>query len=415
MADPGVSVQQRFEAPRALVWALLADTNRYDRALGLGVPRYEWREIDGQRRQVGHGSQGGVSMSWIEQPYEWIEGQQLSSRRDYLSGPAEEGGLRVELTDDGDGCLATVTASGVTRSRVLRALGPLIRAHLRRKLRAYVEAIAAMVKAPHSSAVDDLSQPAATRAQALVSEAYDETLSGRSTPCDHAELERRAQRLSSAPIDPTVREAIVQALGSRPDEEVSQMRPFELARQWGHDRRRVLQGFLHGTRAGLVDLNWQVNCPVCKVAAGVVSNLGDVGRDVHCEACNIRYDIDFGANVEAVFRCNRAIRDVEPAVYCAASPSFRPHVLAQLRIATGEHRTETLHPGDGRLRLRTLADQQPAELRDEAVPARVEVTVTPTAVTAQAHGVSKDGAMTLELRSTLDAPGYLLIERGAWA
>ena len=110
MAEAGVTVERRFAAPRALVWALLADTNRYDRALGLTPPRYAWREHEGRRQRVGQATQGGVAMSWIEDPYEWVEGRWLCSRRRFLSGPAAEGGLDVRVDDDGDGCVARVTA-----------------------------------------------------------------------------------------------------------------------------------------------------------------------------------------------------------------------------------------------------------------------------------------------------------------
>ena len=103
MAEGGVSVERRFAAPRELVWALLADSNRYDRALGLGVASYTWRTLDGQRVLQGRAKQGGLELAWVEQPYQWIEGRMLSSLRIFDKGPAKEGGLRVEVEDDGDG------------------------------------------------------------------------------------------------------------------------------------------------------------------------------------------------------------------------------------------------------------------------------------------------------------------------
>ncbi len=355
MAEAGVTVERRFAAPRELVWALLADTNRYDRALGLTPPRYRWTTIDGRHVQVGEATQNGVAMSWIEQPYEWVEGRWLYGRRRFISGPASEGGLRIEVDDDDDGpgCIARVTASGDARSWVLRALSPVLRAHLRRKLEGYVAAVADVVAAREGH-VADVTLPAVAQAQHLLARLDNEVTSRAHSDVDQAELSRRAQRLRSAAVDPAIIERLCGAIARRPDEEVAQMRPFELARQWAEDRAAVLQAFLHGTRAGLVDLGWQINCPVCRVSAQVVDTLGDVGRSVHCEACNIEYGVDFGANVEAVFRCNRAIRAVEPAVYCAASPSFRPHVLAQLRVEPNATRTMPMHVDDGRLHLSEL-------------------------------------------------------------
>lgn len=412
MAEPGVTVERRYAAPRELVWALLSDTHRYNRALGMNPPRYLWREVDGQRKQVAYASQG-VEMSWVDLPYEWIEGRFLSSRRRFLTGPASSGGLTVEVEDDGEGCIARVTAAGEATSWLLRALGPLIRAHLRRRLVAYMEAVAQVVES--GAGDEDDSRPAAARVQALLGNTRVELASGQSSPVDRAELDRRGERLAAAPVEPAVAKLLVDALGQRPDEEIAQMRPFELARQWGKDRRRVLQAFLHGTRAGLVDLDWQINCPVCRVSAQVVTSLDQVGRDLHCEACNIRYDVDFGANVEAVFRCNKAIRPVEPMVFCTASPAFRPHVLAQLRVEPGATRELQLLLHDGHLHLRTLGSQRASDLEDEPAPERLEVEITADAVVATAHGRATDGHTALVLRSSVEEPAYLLVERGGWS
>jgi len=415
MAEAGVTVERRFAAPRELVWALLSDTHRYNRALGMPLPRYSWREVEGRRQRVAEAKQGGIAMAWVEDPYEWIEGRLLVTRRQFLLGPASSGGLSVEVEDDDQGgCRARVTASGESRSWLLKLLGPLVRAQLRRRLEAYMDAVAQVAGGPANPVSADLGEPPAARAQALLGGMEVALASGQRTPIDAAELERRAGRLASAPVDPRAAKHLVEALSQRPDEEVAQMRPFELARQWGEDRRRVLQAFLHGTQAGLVDLDWQINCPVCRVSAQVVSSLAEVGRDLHCEACNIRYDVDFGANVEAVFRCNKAIRAVEPTVYCTASPAFRPHVVAQLRLEPGQARELSLPIADGRLHLRTLGTQRASDLCDEEPPARIEVEIGPEAVVARAEGRAEGGSTVFSLRSSLDEPAYLLVERGAW-
>src|SRR5690606_20154147 len=181
-AEPGgVTVERRFAAPRELVWALLADTNRYNRALGFSPPHYTWREIDGRRTRVADATQGGVSMSWVEDPYEWIEGARLEGRRTFLSGPASTGGLLVELEDHEDaGCIARVTASGTTRSLILRLLGPLVQAHLRRGLTRYLDAITEVVQGCEPSS-DDTSQPPSVRAQAVLAGLDNAVASGEHT------------------------------------------------------------------------------------------------------------------------------------------------------------------------------------------------------------------------------------------
>jgi hypothetical protein len=42
---------------------------------------------------------------------------------------------------------------------------------------------------------------------------------------------------------------------------LSRVRPYELARQWNQPRREVLETFLCATRAGILDLQWNLMCP----------------------------------------------------------------------------------------------------------------------------------------------------------
>lgn len=419
MTDRGVSVEHAFAAPRSIVWALLADTNRYDRALGLSRPDYSYREVDGERELVGKAKQGGMALSWVEAPYEWIEGCFLEGRRLFLTGPAADGGLRVDVTDDGDGCRATVTASGAARSWALRMLSPVLEGALRSRLRRYVADVDTLLSddAVLTRLSDDGhgNQPPVARVHDLLALGDGGSLSGDIGKVDTAELSRRRERLEKGPVLDDVVERIVTLLATRPDEEVAQIRPFELARAWGLPRDAVLRGFLHATQTGLVDLNWQVNCPVCKVSAAVVSGLSDVGRDVHCASCNIEYAIAFGENVEAVFQCNAAVRAVESATYCAASPAFRPHVVAQLRVDAGAVRTELLPLWCAQLRIRTLAAHEPAELSQPEPPARLRVVVESDRVVVTATGRAEPGEPTqLELHNEGEAPAYVLLERAGW-
>lgn len=418
MPKSAVTIERRYDAPAELVWALLTDTNRFDRALGLGFASYRWETIDGRRVHVARARQNGVEMEWIEPPYEWIEGRMLEGARQFLAGPAKTGGMRMEVEPDGDGARARVTVSGSSTQWYMRLLNPLVRAHLAGRTRAYLEAIAELLRGPALARVTAETpgvRPPAERVAALLDDGSKPALSGGHTPVDHAELERRAERLRSYELPGAASERLIAWLRERPDEDVAQMQPFARARGWGLDRREVLRTFLHATRAGLVDLNWQINCPVCRVSAAVEDSLEKLGRQVHCEACNIRYDVDFGRSVEAVFRCNAAVRPVTPGVFCAASPALRPHVIAQLRVEPGAVRDAVLPLADGHLLLRTLGAQRPAVLEAAVAPASLSVVLRPGEVECTATGASSDGTTALRVTSALDEPAYVSVERGAWS
>src|SRR5207237_8799642 len=119
------------------------------------------------------------------------------------------------------------------------------------------------------------------------------------------------------PVHADARARIVSMLESAPDDHLREMRPFELARIWHLARRDVLRAFIHATRAGLTELRWQLACPMCRVPSASRESLAAIGRRVHCAECQIDFDVDLAANVEAVFQVAPALRDVAWGTYCA--------------------------------------------------------------------------------------------------
>ncbi|MBC8073923.1 MAG: SRPBCC family protein, partial [Deltaproteobacteria bacterium] len=331
MPSTKVVIERSYEAPPELVWALLGDSNRFDRAMKLGLPVYAWRDVDGRREHVARAQQDGITMEWIEPPYEWVEARLLDGTRYFTVGPLGSGGMKIELFAEGTGTRARATVWGDSPHWYMALVKPLVERRIRNRTAAFMDAVGEVLRS--GPLPGDPEAPPIVRIQPLLASRIGAAARGAVTSSDAVELERRARRLRDAGIGGEATDRVVALLRDHPDEEVAQIQPFARARAWGLDRREVLRTFLHATRAGLLDLNWQINCPVCKVSAGVASSLDELGKQVHCGACNIRYDVDFGTSVEAVFRCNQAVRAVQPAVFCAASPSLRPHVLAQLRVA----------------------------------------------------------------------------------
>jgi class 3 adenylate cyclase len=404
-----------YAAPRSLVWALVSDTNRSDRALGLAPATYRWDndEDTGQPVRVAAARELGVALEWTEPPYEWVEGRFVAGRRDFTKGPVTRGDFRAELEDAEDGrtvLRATVGMETVGFLGVL--LGPIQRLKMRSALRRYFDAIGEILREwdPGADATD---QPAAVRVRRLLASGFDEITSGPKTDTNLAMFEQRARRLKSAPVDPAVVDRLLLHLRERPDEEVAQMQPFELANTWGLDRREVLRAFLHASVAGLTDLRWQVNCPVCRVGASIARDLSSVGASSHCDACQIEYDTDFAKYVEAVFPINEAVRAVTPALFCASSPAFLPHVLAQLRVGPGETRELPADLPGGEIHVRVLGRSGGSDL----------VAPTGSSLSVRVGDGSGEGVeATLEgesaaLRVTNDGEkaAVVLVERAGWS
>lgn len=100
-ATLGAPVLWSFEfvlhaSPRDL-WPILLNTTRINRAMGLGA--IEYVEEAGISR--GSTRTRGVEYRWIELPWAWISGQEMSCFRVYDNGLATHGAIQYRLAPDG--------------------------------------------------------------------------------------------------------------------------------------------------------------------------------------------------------------------------------------------------------------------------------------------------------------------------
>jgi class 3 adenylate cyclase len=315
---------------------------------------------------------------------------------------------------DGGGVEITARSSVVARGELPERLTLALGVNQEKALVRYLDAIERVVGvAIGATDPSNDAEPAVSRARRVLYTVRPDgvlSLAPRGSNSDH--LAYCAERFGATPVAPDVRAHLLVHLADRPDDELTQMRPFELARTWGIDRRAALAAFLHATRAGLVDLRWQLSCPICRVASDVQPSLADVKSEAHCEDCQTDYAVDFAANVEAVFQVNRAIRPVEPEVYCAGSPWFRPHVFARLELPAHTRREIPIPLPAAPLYVRVMRGdrRETAPLGD--APATIEVTTGGLLVNARASGV-KNGAVTIE--NVTDTEVALHLERSALA
>jgi class 3 adenylate cyclase len=404
------SLDRVIKAPRSLVWAVVSDTNRWDRAAGLAPARYEWLKEGSRNLRLAKAKELGLELEWIEPPYQWIEGAMVEGLRRFRKGPLSAGGFRVTL-EDAPGGATLVKAYAYVESGWL--VGQMQRFKFASALDRYLGGIATILEGS-AGAKATLDEPAVVQARRLLAGGYDEATSGPRTPADTAQLEARATRMRERPVKKELVDRVIAFLRDRPDEEVSQIRPFELARTWGVDRREMLRAFLYATEVGLTDLSWQVNCPVCRVGASVIETLGELGQKSHCGACEIDYEVDFAQHVEAVFPVSSAVRRVSASLYCASSPAFLPHVLAQLRVDPGASATHAMELPAGSLHLRTLWTRRTADVELETRPAKLVVTVGAEHIATAASG-STDGKTEVVVKNESSEEIALLFERSAWS
>ena len=390
------------------LWPLVADTNRFNR--DTGVPSVQMVESEGKglknaRRRL-RLSAFGIPVEWEEQPFEWIRPVRFGVVRRYSKGPITELRVVVDLnprTQPNDLPVGTHQPVGTKVTYQVWAkprnviglmaipiqIGILSARSFARTLREY----------------DHLAKQGRTAAN-LTTRA--EFVSG-----GRARLLALSEKMAAAGTESELVALLVDYLENADEFALSRIRPYELAREWNCPRRTALEVCLCATRAGILDLQWNLICPLCRGGAGTDS-LRDLESTVHCPGCNIDFAINFEQSVELTFRPNPSIRNTDVETFCTGGPQVVPHVVAQQLLAPHAIRAIELSLDAGRYRLRTMSVPGWQHLRASETGERaVTLRATADGWASEELQLAKDAKLNFE-NATGDEQLFIL-ERTAWS
>jgi len=325
-----------FDLPPKELWPVLADTNRFNEAMGL--PAYTLEETpqpNGTVLRRGKGKAAGFTLEWEEKPYEWIENRHFRQAREFTKGPFRRFGPVFDIEPDGKG------GSKVTYAleyEPLTLTGRLFGARLARQAGGVVEKrileAVAFAKGERTTWFDlpppELPQGARERAAALA-----------------AEVDR-------SPYGNGLGRKLADVVLTGMATDLAHLKPKRLAHELKVAERTAIEACLAGTRAGLLTMKWDLLCTNCRGAKLTASALSELPRGAHCPSCNIDYDRDFERNVELSFAPSPSVRPLAAGGFCLSGPMATPHVVVQLLLAAGEKRSIALDLPPGSYRLRTL-------------------------------------------------------------
>ncbi len=335
------------------LWPFVADTDRFDKAVGLPPVHFQRGEVGKDEPDIGEYRIKGVRVaSWIEFPFEWERYRRFQSRRDYLSGPLRQFWGGAELTPTDAGTTIRVFAQFVPRNPLFV---PFIRAalvpqSLKRSLQQY-QAIG-----------DFLAKRNATPFPQLVQQR---------TPANLERLNAGLAQLRSNGTGTEYVDLIRNLLADAPDEDVAGMRPLAIAEDRALDPQLTLEMFLRATVAGLLEMRWEMLCPGCRGSKADAAHLNELRAAGHCEACNLDFDADRDDLIEARFYPAPGVREVEVATFCVGSPVKTPHRVLQALLDPGETRSFEVTLDRGSYVLRTPQTRAMLQLRaapDEGQP-----------------------------------------------
>ncbi len=324
-----------FNLPPERLWPVLADTNRFNEAMGL--PPYaleETPQANGTVLRRGHGKAAGFTLAWEEKPYEWIHGRHFRQSRVFTKGPFRRFGPVFDIEPEGDGSKVSYALEWEPLTFVGRLFGKRLAEQAGGAVGKRVLEAVAFVKGERPTVFDlpppELPEGGRARAAALA-EAIDRSPYGNG-------LGRR------------LTDYVLTGMAA----DLAHLKPKLLAREFGVEQRPAVEACLAGVRAGLLTMKWDLLCTNCRGAKLTTSALSELPRGAHCPSCNIDYDRDFERNVELAFAPAPAIRPLMAGGFCLSGPMATPHVPVQLLLEPGERRTVSLDLPAGHYRLRTL-------------------------------------------------------------
>ncbi|MCB0211303.1 MAG: adenylate/guanylate cyclase domain-containing protein [Anaerolineae bacterium] len=328
--------QWLLKSSPAQLWPYVADTQRFNRAAGLPSIDFTEMALDtGGSRRFAQTSRFGVTIKYEDFPFEWIKEREFSSMRIFEFGPLARTYARVRLEPHQLGTRLYYDVD-VTPANLLGRLG--IPYQLGWQLRRSFDSIFRQIDHALQNQQPQVFSLPVTPLTPLA--------------------QTRLQSLSHNLVEQGYSEAGVQQLGEliirESDFELSRLRPYILADSWQAPRLEILELFLAAAKIGLLQMQWDVMCPLCRGVKYKALSLDQVRKGVHCSTCNIDFEANFSDNVELTFRPHSQIRSVDEASYCFGGPMVTPHILLHQTIAPGEtRRLEYIHlDGDG-VRLRT--------------------------------------------------------------
>lgn len=379
------------------LWPFVSDTNRFNR--DTSVPALEIQPARQRLRNARRRAQltfFGLPVQWEEQPFEWVRPSRFGVSRAYSKGPiAELRALGVLSETSGGGTHFIYEIWAKPRTWLGHLAIPLqIGFASSRKFRNAFEKYDQMAGA-QTLATERL--PAAAVSDAMASR-----------------LTAAAARLKSDGADSRVVDRLAEFVQQADDFALARIKPYQLADEWGESRRHVLELCLRATRVGLLDLQWDLLCPLCRGSQGGAGSLAEIDSAAHCDTCRIDFTVNFDRFVELTFRPNDSIRRLDVRDYCIGSPQRTPHVVAQQLLPSKTNRVLDLplEIGNYRLRALELAGDLGVKVSNEGASSAV-VAVEERGWSAKELTIAP--RTSLELRNETETEHLFILERLAWS
>ena len=324
------------------VWEAVADTNQLNRYAGLFAVNFTPFQKDAKQiiRKGKATAFGVVPIEWIENVFEWVNESHYSVERIYTKGPLK----RV---------IWKVIVEKVNENHTIMKLdGRFTYQNLFGKAALHIETLPQLRKMFNYVSMFEKTE-----------KNYRKT--AHFTPLaqvDEKRLTELAKQLGEILDEQRMIERLLFTLRMAPDDLVKKLQPYKWAEDFGFDRGKTIELFLLANEVGLVNYEWNMMCPNCRVPKNRVTSLRLVKTTVHCDLCGVDFEMDFDKYIEMIFTVHPSIRKVSNEVFCLNGPFNSPHIVGQFRIGPNEEKVVDWTPMTENLRMRVLKDNLQVQL-----------------------------------------------------
>ena len=376
------------------LWPFVADTNRFNRDTGLPSLDSVSEKKAGRRPRLRF-STFGMPIEWEEEPFEWLRPSRFGITRRFFKGPMAELRVLAELSPRLGGGTRLVYQLWARPRNLLGLLAIPLQINIvsaRRFAKAYR-------KYDQMAVVGET--PLSIQAQVEIK------------PAARTRLNSAREKLVSQGVTPGIAAQLIEFVEHGDDLDLTRIRPYALADSWSEPRREVLEACFWATRAGLLDLQWDLLCPLCRGPQVSTGSLREINPSIHCTGCQIDFTVSFDRFVEVTFRPNAAVRLIASETFCFGSPQRTPHVVAQQLLPSGSDRTLSmpLEAGWYRIRVLDLPGEYTVKISEDGREAAV---VTASASGCEADEVALLPNAKLTFENKTDTEKLFLMERTAW-
>lgn len=311
-----LSTQITLAHPPEAVWPFVSNTDMVNAQMHLPTVQVRSRPTGKGGSELSVESQElGLPIRYEELPYEWQSPTWLSVERIFSHGPVSYLRFEARLEALADGRSEATLSIAVVPKLPWFFIRPRIQQLLERKRKVYA----------------NIDRRVSRQQSALGIEAF----LGDPALCQ-SEIDKLSKDWEPLAAAPAMARAIATYIYTAPDRYVNKLRPFELAELYGLEPMDTLCFFLKATKAGFLNLSWDLICPGCQGAKAEASSLASVNPHAHCEICDIDYSIRFDENFELTFHPVATVRRFFDAPFCAGSPSNTAHLTLQKNLWPGQ-------------------------------------------------------------------------------